>query len=51
MALIVPVAFSPYERMAVRGYGEPAREVISRTRATAEPALPSTGSTLEMSRC
>ena len=51
MALIVPVASSPNERMAIRGYGQSAREVMSRARANAGPALASAGSTLrEMGR-
>ena len=43
MALIVPAASSPDERMAVRGYGESAKDVISRARANAGPALASVG--------
>ena len=46
MALIVPAASSPDERMAVRGYGESAKDVISRARANAGPALASLGSAL-----
>ncbi len=44
MALIVPVASTPGERMAVRGYGESAKEVMSRASANAGPALASAGS-------
>ena len=51
MALIVPAASTPDERMAVHGYGESAREVMSRARANAGPALASAGSALrEMGR-
>ncbi len=51
MALIVPAASSPDERMAVRGYGESASDVMSRARANAGPALASVGLALrEMGR-
>jgi phage shock protein C len=51
MALIVPVASSPDERMAVRGYGGSAKDLMSRARANAGPALASVGSLLrEMGR-
>ena len=46
LALIVPAASSPDERMAVRGYGDSARDVISRARENAGPALASVGSAL-----
>ncbi len=46
MALIVPAASSPDERLAVRGYGESASDVMSRARANAGPALASVGSAL-----
>ncbi len=46
MALIVPAASSPDERLAVRGYGESAKDVMSRARANAGPALASLGSAL-----
>ena len=46
IALIVPAASSPDERVAVRGYGESAKDVMSRARANAGPALASLGSTL-----
>ena len=46
MALIVPAASSPDERLAVRGYGESASDVMSRARANAGPALASLGSAL-----
>ncbi len=46
MALIVPAASSPDERMALRGYGVSAKEVMSRTRENAGPALASVGTAL-----
>ncbi len=46
MALIVPAASSPDERLAVRGYGESAKDVMSRARANAGPALASVGTAL-----
>ena len=46
LALIVPAASSPDERLAVRGYGESAKDVMSRARANAGPALASLGSAL-----
>ena len=46
MALIVPAADSPHERLAAEGYGDSAREVMSRARASTSPALASVGSTL-----
>lgn len=46
MALIVPSASSPDERLAVRGYGESAKDVMSRARENAGPALASLGSGL-----
>ncbi|MCH7698213.1 MAG: PspC domain-containing protein [Chloroflexi bacterium] len=46
MALIVPAASSPDERMAVRGYGVSAKEVMSRARENAGPALASVGKAL-----
>ena len=46
MALIVPAASSPDERLAVRGYGESAKDVMARARANAGPALASLGAAL-----
>lgn len=46
MALIVPAASTPDERLAVRGYGESAKDVMSRARANAGPALASLGTAL-----
>jgi len=43
IALIVPAASTPDERLAVRGYGESAKDVMSRARANAGPALASVG--------
>jgi phage shock protein PspC (stress-responsive transcriptional regulator) len=49
MALVVPAASSPDERLAVRGYGESAKDVMSRARANAGPALASFGTALRQS--
>ena len=46
LALIVPAADSPDERLAARGYGDSAREVMSRARTSTRPALASVGSAL-----
>jgi hypothetical protein len=46
LALIVPVADSPHERLAAAGYGATAKEVMSRARTSTSPALASVGSAL-----
>jgi phage shock protein PspC (stress-responsive transcriptional regulator) len=46
LALVLPAAELPDERMAAQGYGDTAKEVMSRARANATPALSSVGAVL-----